>query len=135
MTVSFEKGNELTVVQEELEGSIKERTLHLEGVSYTYIRQGRSVQYLLDSFELTASDDSMRMEGECSSEAGVVRASFERSATHGAQQGAQRTRASRAAEREAFVSTCGRDERAPRIQHPPLRSQRGRTSGRSRLRG
>ena len=78
MTVTFEKSNELTVIQEELSGSIKDSKISLVGISYTYIRQGNSTSYLLDSFELQLAEDGQQMSGSFRSKRGNGDSSFDR---------------------------------------------------------
>lgn len=63
MTVSYLRNGENTIVQETLSGSLQGRKLSLAGVNYTYVRQGKSRAYNLDSFQLSLSDDSNVLEG------------------------------------------------------------------------
>lgn len=78
MTVSFQKAGDLTVVQEDLSGSIAESTVILNGTSYTYIRQGNSTSYLLDNFELALSETGKRMSGSFHSRKGSGTCVFDR---------------------------------------------------------
>ena len=78
MTVTFEKAGNMTIVQEILVGSIKGLEITLNGVSYTYIKQGVSISYLLDSFNLQLSDDRRKMEGVFQSKRGRGKAEFEK---------------------------------------------------------
>jgi len=48
MTVSFTSYDELTVVQEIMAGQIKGDAVNLYGVSYSYLQQGKSPEYILD---------------------------------------------------------------------------------------
>ena len=50
MTVSYVEDGELTVVQEIMTGQIVGNVVNLYGVSYSYILQGQSPGYELDSF-------------------------------------------------------------------------------------
>ncbi|HMH52250.1 MAG TPA: hypothetical protein VK548_18575 [Candidatus Acidoferrum sp.] len=52
LTSHFER--DTTVVYETVVGTIDENTLSLQGVSYSFIRQGKADTYDLDSFELQA---------------------------------------------------------------------------------
>ena len=63
MTVTYEKDSRHTVVQESLTGNARDARLALSGINYTYIEQGNSRSYSLDSFDLTLSDDNSRLCG------------------------------------------------------------------------
>jgi hypothetical protein len=57
MVVTFERKGSLTIVQETLTGSIDHELVALTGVNYTYVQQGSSMSYSLDSFELRCTND------------------------------------------------------------------------------
>ena len=76
MTVTFEKAQKMTIVQEVLIGMIQGVQVSLRGVSYTYIQQGASTSYLLDSFNLKLSSDKNSMHGEFNSKRGTGEATF-----------------------------------------------------------
>ncbi len=78
MTVTFDKKNETTIVQEVLKGAINDKKVILNGISYTYLVQGASSFYLLDNFELTISEDKKTMTGQFRSKRGEGIASFNR---------------------------------------------------------
>jgi hypothetical protein len=63
ITVEFVRNSAKTAVQESMTGSIRGREVRLTGVSYTYVEQGGSESYSLDSFELRISDDHQSMQG------------------------------------------------------------------------
>jgi hypothetical protein len=63
MTVSFVKGDQLTVLEETLTGRAEGNHLSLTGVTYTYLQRGNSVSYSLDGFELDLSEDGKTMTG------------------------------------------------------------------------
>lgn len=63
MTITFSKGNIMSVVQEILIGTIKGTKVSLNGVSYTYIHRGESTGYGLDNFELQLNSNRDSMEG------------------------------------------------------------------------
>jgi hypothetical protein len=63
MVVTFTRREQQTIVHETLTGSIRETVLSLTGVNYTYIQQGGSSSYSLDSFELHFSDDRKSLIG------------------------------------------------------------------------
>jgi hypothetical protein len=71
MTVAYEREGDNTVVQEWLDGSIRERRISLTGVSYTYIRQGGSRSYLLDAFTLTLDEGGLSMKGQATLRHGI----------------------------------------------------------------
>lgn len=52
MNVHYSKDEDVTIVQETLSASIRGSHVRLSGVSYTYLIQGASTSYSLDSFEL-----------------------------------------------------------------------------------
>jgi hypothetical protein len=78
LTVTFVREHEETIVQEVLVGSISGANVMLNGVSYTYIKQGGSRSYLLDNFDLQLSNDRKTMKGEFFSRRGKGGAMFER---------------------------------------------------------
>jgi hypothetical protein len=57
MTVSFLGRGEMTVVRQEMSGSLDKDNVRLQGTSYTYIRQGSSPYYALDTFNGKIVDD------------------------------------------------------------------------------
>lgn len=64
MTVTFRRGDKMTVIQEAFSGAMKGRSVTLTGVSYTYVEKGNSTGYNLDNFDLTLSLDGKKMEGK-----------------------------------------------------------------------
>jgi hypothetical protein len=64
MTISYIREEQLTVVQETLTGTAEGARLSLTGVNFTYVEQGSSRSYSLDSFELQLSDDGKTLAGE-----------------------------------------------------------------------
>jgi hypothetical protein len=64
MTISYIREEHLTVVQETLTGTAEGLHLFLTGVNYTYVEQGSSRSYSLDSFELELSDDGKALAGQ-----------------------------------------------------------------------
>jgi hypothetical protein len=80
MTVAYERGNQQTIVQETLTGSAHGLTLTLMGVNYTYVQQGNSRSYSLDSFELKLSDDGKTMNGRANLQNGTREVVFQRMA-------------------------------------------------------
>jgi hypothetical protein len=78
MIVTFEKDNQQTILQEALVGSISGLDVVLDGISYTYLQQGSSSSYLLDSFVLKMSDDESNLEGQFRSRRGTGEAAFQR---------------------------------------------------------
>ncbi|MGD8779297.1 MAG: hypothetical protein PVH88_10100 [Ignavibacteria bacterium] len=78
MTVTLGIDEEYTIVQETLTGSINSRSIILSGISYTYIHQGASTSYFLDSFELELSKDDNQLIGVFKNKAGVGNAFFKR---------------------------------------------------------
>jgi hypothetical protein len=52
-----------TVVQEAFTGIIDGKSVTLNGVNYTYIRQGKGAGYSLDNYELELSPDGQQMDG------------------------------------------------------------------------
>ncbi|HYX71925.1 MAG TPA: hypothetical protein VE732_04085 [Nitrososphaera sp.] len=70
MTVTTLRDEVVSIVQEELVGSIKGEIVSLEGISYTFIEQGNSDSYELESFKLKLSRDGKRMQGRFSDAGG-----------------------------------------------------------------
>jgi hypothetical protein len=77
ITVSYLRDGEQTIVQESLAASVQGPVLALTGVGYTYLQQGKSSSYHLDSFELQLSES--RLSGTVRLRHGVVKVSFARS--------------------------------------------------------
>lgn len=65
MIVSFLQKQKRSVVQETMRGEIKGSTVNLYGVSYSYLRQGASPEYLLDAFSIQVSSEGDEMFGGC----------------------------------------------------------------------
>lgn len=78
MTVNYERHSQQTIVQETLTGSFRDNTLHLTGVSYTYVEQGNSASYSLDSFELERAKDANALVGRAVLRNGMRDVSFTR---------------------------------------------------------
>ncbi len=78
MTVTFEKNDKHTIVQEVLTGSLSDGRIILNGISYTYVNQGASTSYLMDNFELEILEDGQSLQGKFRSKRGVGNASFKR---------------------------------------------------------
>jgi hypothetical protein len=76
MTVTYERGSQRTIVQESLTGDFRDDTLFLTGVNYTYVEQGGSSSYGLDSFELRPSADHKTLTGKAILRHGVRDVSF-----------------------------------------------------------
>jgi hypothetical protein len=64
MTINYERSGQQTIVQETLTGTFRDNKLSLTGVNYTYVQQGASVFYSLDSFELNPEDDGKVLIGK-----------------------------------------------------------------------
>lgn len=64
LTLTFEKADAMTVIQEVLTGTVQGEKITLSGISYTYIHQGNSKSYRLDTFNVLLSPDRHRMVGE-----------------------------------------------------------------------
>jgi hypothetical protein len=58
MTVTYERNGQQTIVQETLDATLRDSTLTLTGVNYTYVQRGDSAGYSLDSFVLKPKDGS-----------------------------------------------------------------------------
>ena len=80
MVVTYHRGVEQTIVQETLTGSVREAGVSLTGVSYTYVQQGQSITYTLDSFELRPSDEGNSLVGKALLANGVRDVTFVRQA-------------------------------------------------------
>lgn len=78
MTVTYERESQQTIVQETLTGSFRDSTLFLTGVNYTYVEQGSSSSYSLDSFELKPGKDRNTLVGKAVLRHGVRDVSFTR---------------------------------------------------------
>jgi hypothetical protein len=76
MTVTYERESQQTIVQETLTGSFRDSTLFLTGVSYTYVEQGSSSSYSLDSFELTPGKEGKSLVGKAVLRHGIRDVSF-----------------------------------------------------------
>lgn len=63
MIVSFTKDNKLTVVHEIMAGEVKEDTVSLYGVSYSYLEQGSSEWYSLDAFSAQIHSEGNEISG------------------------------------------------------------------------
>jgi len=64
MTVTYLRNNKQTIVQETLKGSVDNTHIQVIGVNFTYIEQGRSHSYSLDSFELEIAEDQNVLKGK-----------------------------------------------------------------------
>ncbi|MCP4367395.1 MAG: hypothetical protein GY797_04655 [Deltaproteobacteria bacterium] len=64
MTVTYERHEQQTIVQETLTGNVRDSQLSLTGVNYTYVEKGSSGSYSLDSFELSLSDNNKSLNGQ-----------------------------------------------------------------------
>jgi hypothetical protein len=78
MTVTYERESQQTIVQETLTGNYRDGTLFLTGVNYTYVEQGSSSFYSLDSFELQPEKDGKALAGKAVLRHGVRDVSFTR---------------------------------------------------------
>jgi hypothetical protein len=78
MTVTFERESQQTVIQETLTGSFRDGTLFLTGVNYSYVQQGSSGRYNLDSFELKPENDGRKLVGKVILRNGVQDMEFKR---------------------------------------------------------
>jgi uncharacterized protein YegL len=76
MKVSFEKLGTTTILEEQMTGKVEESSIILKGKGYTYIEQGKSVSYLLDSFILQVDETGMKLFGEFKSKKGAGKAHF-----------------------------------------------------------
>jgi hypothetical protein len=64
MTIVYEKLGRQTIVEETLTATLVARAVSLVGVNYTYIQQGASSRYSLDSFDLNVAADQKTMTGK-----------------------------------------------------------------------
>lgn len=64
LVVSFARGDEVSVVQESIVGEIQEDSVSIRGVSYSYLQQGASGGYDLDSFSGVIGDTGEDIHGE-----------------------------------------------------------------------
>jgi hypothetical protein len=78
MTVVYEKERSETILEETLTATIVDRSVALVGVSYTYIQQGASSSYSLDSFNLSVAGDQKTMSGKVVLRHGVQTIAFNR---------------------------------------------------------
>ena len=78
MTITYIRADQRTVVQETLAGTTQKAHLSLTGVNYTYVEQGHSRSYSLDSFELDLSDDGKALTGEAILKYGTREVAFQR---------------------------------------------------------
>lgn len=78
MTVTYERESQQTIVQETLTAQFRDGMILLTGVNYTYVEQGRSASYSLDSFELTPADDGRALVGKAVLSHGVREVEFTR---------------------------------------------------------
>jgi len=60
---SYLLNEKLTVVQQILNGTIKEDIIELHGVNYTFVERGNESLYYLDSFKMKLSDDKNHLSG------------------------------------------------------------------------
>lgn len=78
MTVTFTKGEKHSIIQETLTGNARDSELSLSGVNYTYIEQGNSRSYSLDSFDLSISDDKSTLSGKAILKNGIREVTFKK---------------------------------------------------------
>lgn len=78
MTVTYIKSEIQSIIQETLTGNIRDSGLSLSGVNYTYIEQGNSRAYSLDSFDLKLSEDKSSLSGKAILKNGAREVSFKR---------------------------------------------------------
>lgn len=78
MTVTYERFEKQTIVEETLTATITEHALSLIGVNYTYVQQGASSSYSLDKFDLRLSDDGAALSGKVILKHGMRDVSFQR---------------------------------------------------------
>ncbi len=63
MTVTYERLELQTIVQETLAGDVHDSRLSLTGVNFIYVEKGSSSSYSLDSFNLALSNDAQSLSG------------------------------------------------------------------------
>jgi len=78
MTVVYEKEGLNTIVEETLKATLTDRALSLVGVNYTYIEQGASTGYSLDTFTLIVSGDNLSLRGNVKLRHGTRTVTFEK---------------------------------------------------------
>jgi len=64
MVVSYTSKGRLTIVQQIMTGEIEADTVNVHGVSYSFLQQGESGSYKLDSFIIKLSPDGTELSGE-----------------------------------------------------------------------
>lgn len=65
MIVSYTTHRKRTVVREIMKGEIKGNVASLYGISYSYLKQGASPEYLLDAFHTQISPEGNKISGGC----------------------------------------------------------------------
>lgn len=83
MTITYDKGEEMCVVQELFSGSLEGDSVRLHGVNYSWVRKVGDSGYLLDDFELKISLDTKRMVGKFMSKVSVGKAYFRKKSPAG----------------------------------------------------
>ena len=78
INVTFVRDQETTDLEEILTGTTAESRIVLSGVSYRYIKQGKSTSYLLDKFVLALDEKGSVLSGDFYSKKGLGEARFER---------------------------------------------------------
>jgi hypothetical protein len=78
ITVTYNRHGKQTIIEETLTAALRNGTLSLTGVNYTYVQQGNSSSYSLDSFELIPSDEGRRLIGKAVLRNGARDISFTR---------------------------------------------------------
>jgi hypothetical protein len=61
--VTYSVGAVKTTVQEDLKGFVNEREVSIQGVGYSYLERGASVNYVLDNFTLKLKENNKSMKG------------------------------------------------------------------------
>jgi hypothetical protein len=64
MTVTFVVRGQQSIIEEIFAATLQAKTLTLRGVNYTYVEQGGSRSYSLDSFALERSPDGSTLTGK-----------------------------------------------------------------------
>lgn len=67
MVVSYTSKETLTVVQQIMTGEIEADIVSVRGVSYSFLQQGRTSSYVLDSFIIKLSPDETELSGKVTS--------------------------------------------------------------------
>ncbi len=62
-TITFERESDISVLQEELTGSIEDNVISLIGFSYTYVRKGKAQTWYLDTFKLSVDKSGRILKG------------------------------------------------------------------------